>query len=99
MENALHATLMPFALTREALVDSLVLIILDWEKPWTFLRDLKLWLQALTKVMADIENDIDEPSQDKRRRKGKYVVEEGRELRKPEALMSCKFCLHCAMCE
>jgi hypothetical protein len=94
MDNALHTALMPMALTREALVDSLVLIVLDWEKPWTFLRDLRTWFQALIKVISDIENDANAFSQDNRRRKGKYVVEEGRELRKSQAAISCKTCLY-----
>lgn len=82
--NDLHASLLPMALSRESLLDSLVLIILDWEKPWTFLRELRRWLEAVRKVMNDIENDKAEASaaQESRRRKGKYVVDECRELRK-----------------
>lgn len=55
--------------------------MLDWEKPWTFLRDLKIWLEALNKVVDGIEREGErDATQDSRRRKGKHVVEEGREL-------------------
>lgn len=82
MNNALHTTLLPLALTQESLLDTLILIVLDWERPWTFLRDLKRWLESIRKVVEDIKNEVDKVSQDSRRRKGKYVVEEGQELRR-----------------
>lgn len=80
MDNALHTTLLPSALTKETLLDTLILIVLDWEKPWSFLRDLKKWLEAITKVIQDIESGEDEDAHDSRRRKGKYIVEEARVL-------------------
>lgn len=83
MKDSLHTTLLPLALTREALLDSLVLIVLDWQKPWTFLRELKTWLEAVSKVIADIEKDnVESAAQERRRRKGKYIADEGRETRK-----------------
>lgn len=82
--NDLHTSLLPMALSRESLLDSLVLVILDWERPWTFLRELRRWLEAIRRVVNDIANDKAQASaaQESRRRKGKHVVDESRDLRK-----------------
>lgn len=46
-----------FALNVDTLADSLVIIVLDWSRPWTFLKTLDEWLgvleQQITKLTAD----------------------------------------------
>lgn len=46
-----YPSLLPLALTKATLLDSLVVIVLDWERPWRFLRDLKGWMGVLDGVL------------------------------------------------
>ncbi|GAA5923820.1 uncharacterized protein JCM15063_003777 [Sporobolomyces koalae] len=39
--------LLPLALSTESLVDSVVVIVLDWDKPWQFMRQLEQWIAMI----------------------------------------------------
>ncbi|POY70564.1 hypothetical protein BMF94_6479 [Rhodotorula taiwanensis] len=45
--------LVSLALSRAALIDSLVVIVLDWQKPWTFIRELKYWIEVLEEALGE----------------------------------------------
>lgn len=47
-----YPDLVQLALDKSTLLDSLVLITLDWEKPWNFLQQLRDWIQLLERVLA-----------------------------------------------
>lgn len=42
-----YPSLLSLALSRSTLLDSLVVVVLDWERPWQFLRDLRAWMAIL----------------------------------------------------
>ncbi|BGO88474.1 hypothetical protein NBRC10512_003012 [Rhodotorula toruloides] len=42
-----YPALLSLALSRSNLLDSLVVLVLDWEKPWNFVRELEAWLALL----------------------------------------------------
>ncbi|KND03137.1 uncharacterized protein SPPG_02200 [Spizellomyces punctatus DAOM BR117] len=44
-----------FALKADTLADSLVILVLDWARPWTFLKTLEDWLSILEKHIATLE--------------------------------------------
>lgn len=46
-----YPSLLPLALTKSTLLDSLVIIVLDWERPWLFMRDLRAWIAVLEGVL------------------------------------------------
>ncbi|BGP28354.1 hypothetical protein JCM10296v2_000086 [Rhodotorula toruloides] len=42
-----YPALLSLALSRSNLLDSLIIVVLDWEKPWNFVRELEAWLALL----------------------------------------------------
>ncbi|KAI5477030.1 cytoplasmic dynein light intermediate chain 1 [Pseudohyphozyma bogoriensis] len=46
-----YPSLLPLALSRSTLLDSLAVIVLDWERPWRFLKELRAWLGVLEGVL------------------------------------------------
>lgn len=46
-----YPSLLPLALSKSTLLDSMVMIVLDWERPWQFLKDLRAWLGVLEGVL------------------------------------------------
>lgn len=61
--------MLPLALSAETLSDSLVLVTLDWQSPWLFVRQLQSALEDFRTCIEDIEQQ-----------KGSaYAVAEGRE--------------------
>ncbi|SCV67977.1 BQ2448_98 [Microbotryum intermedium] len=46
-----HPSLLSLALSRSTLLDSLVVVVLDWESPNKFLRELEAWINVLTRVV------------------------------------------------
>lgn len=46
-----YPSLLPLALSKATLLDSLVVIVLDWERPWLFMRDLRAWIAVLESVL------------------------------------------------
>ncbi|SGY37841.1 BQ5605_C003g01898 [Microbotryum silenes-dioicae] len=45
-----YPSLLSLALSRSTLLDSLVVVVLDWESPHSFLRELGAWIEVLTRV-------------------------------------------------
>ncbi|GAA6022167.1 hypothetical protein JCM11491_005113 [Sporobolomyces phaffii] len=43
--------LLPLALSKKTLLDSLVVIVLDWERPWSFLDELRNWIAMLRSIL------------------------------------------------
>ncbi|GAA5954069.1 hypothetical protein JCM21900_005397 [Sporobolomyces salmonicolor] len=48
-----YPSLLPLALSRQTLLDSLIVIVLDWERPWGFIKELKKWVAMLERVLED----------------------------------------------
>ncbi|GAA5907009.1 hypothetical protein JCM5296_003912 [Sporobolomyces johnsonii] len=46
-----YPSLLPLALSRQTLLDSLIVIVLDWERPWGFIKELKEWVAMLERVL------------------------------------------------
>ncbi|BGP52586.1 hypothetical protein JCM8202v2_000141 [Rhodotorula sphaerocarpa] len=46
-----RSRLASLALSRCALADSLVMLVLDWQKPWTFVRELEGWIETLERAL------------------------------------------------
>ncbi|GAA5992711.1 hypothetical protein JCM5350_004288 [Sporobolomyces pararoseus] len=49
--------LLPLALKKETLSESVVVIVLDWEKPWDWIRELKEWIRMLKEMLLNIDED------------------------------------------
>lgn len=61
--------MLPLALSAESLSDSLVLITLDWQTPWLFVRQLQEALEAVRSCVEALE----------KQKGGAFAAEEGRE--------------------
>lgn len=61
--------MLPLALSAGTLSDSMVIITLDWQAPWLFVRQLQQALQELRSCIEDIERQTGTA----------YAVEESRE--------------------
>ncbi|KAK4055164.1 hypothetical protein OIV83_000444 [Microbotryomycetes sp. JL201] len=48
-----HASLLSLALTPATFMDSIILIVLDWEQPWRFMRDLHAWTSLLDELVDE----------------------------------------------
>ena len=46
--------------TAKAIPDSLLLILLDWNEPWTWARTLKRWISMLRSITAQLDNETEE---------------------------------------
>lgn len=46
-----YSTLLPLALSKATFLDSLILITLDWERPWRFMKDLESWFGLLEDLL------------------------------------------------
>lgn len=81
--NPPYSTLLPLAFQQNTLSDSLVLIVLDWERPWTFLDDLRGWLGALTRLVQNIESrKAGQAKGEQGGQSGEYIVQEALESRR-----------------
>jgi dynein light intermediate chain 1 len=67
------ASLLPLALTPSTLLDSLVVIVLDWAQPWTFLESLCAWLAVLKRLIAALQAQQDPSSG------AHFALDEGRD--------------------
>lgn len=52
-----YPALLPLAISKATILDSMVLIVLDWEKPWSFMQDLKAWIGVLEGVLKGSGED------------------------------------------
>ena len=76
-----YQSLLRFALNASTLSDSLVVIVLDWERPWTFMETLQRWIKFLELGIENIKAEGGNGSKDGWT-KGKAVIEELKESSK-----------------
>ncbi|KAM0793520.1 hypothetical protein ACM66B_000959 [Microbotryomycetes sp. NB124-2] len=48
-----NASLLSLAMSPATLMDSIVLIVLDWEQPWRFMRDLHAWTSLIDELVNE----------------------------------------------
>ena len=73
LSSSESSDLLNLALSPSTLLNSLVIIILDWERPWTFLSHLGDWLSLLHIAVASIRSST--TGEDR----GEYLFELARE--------------------
>ncbi|CAB4486647.1 dynein light intermediate chain [Rhizophagus irregularis] len=73
-----YQSLLRFALNSSTLPDSLVVIVLDWARPWTFIETLQRWIKFLEVGIENIKTEGSSGTKDGWS-KGKVVVEELKE--------------------
>ncbi|RHZ89821.1 hypothetical protein Glove_9g161 [Diversispora epigaea] len=73
-----YQSLLRFALNSSTLPDSLVVIVLDWARPWTFVETLQRWAKFLEKGVENIKTEGAAGAKDGWT-KGKAVVDEMKE--------------------
>lgn len=71
-----YLPLLKFALSSETLEDSLVIIAIDWTRPWKFLHSLQRWIDVLQHAIDEI---CKEGSAGETWSRGKAIVDELRE--------------------
>ncbi|GAA5807691.1 hypothetical protein MFLAVUS_001065 [Mucor flavus] len=71
-----YMPLLKFALSTDTLSDSVVLIVLDWTRPWEFLETFQRWINVLQHRMDEI---CKEGSAGESWSRGKAIVDELRE--------------------
>ncbi|RKP13471.1 dynein light intermediate chain-domain-containing protein, partial [Piptocephalis cylindrospora] len=54
---ASHPTLLPFALNADSLANTAVIIVLDWQRPWSWVESLQRWLSVLSDGVAHIAQE------------------------------------------
>ncbi|BGP12267.1 hypothetical protein JCM10213_000038 [Rhodosporidiobolus nylandii] len=52
-----YPSLLSLALSKQTLLDSLVVIVLDWERPWRFVEELEGWIGLLEARLAQGDKD------------------------------------------
>ncbi|GAA5981095.1 hypothetical protein JCM10908_003984 [Rhodotorula pacifica] len=68
--------LVSLAISRIPLVDSLVVIVLDWQKPWTFVQELEYWIDLVEAAL--VQGSAEEGAADREedeREEGKRTLE------------------------
>lgn len=65
------------------MVDSLAIIVLDWRKPWTFVRELEYWID-LVEVALDQNVAAGEDAEER-----KYERDQGRRRREHLTRLHC----------
>lgn len=84
-----YMPLLKFALSTDTLADSVVLIVLDWTRPWEFLETFQRWINVLQHRIDEI---CKEGSAGESWSRGKAVVDElrekGRENKKKDMMKS-----------
>ncbi|KAF8655336.1 hypothetical protein AX16_003109 [Volvariella volvacea WC 439] len=73
--NSAYTALLPhFLPPRTAIPHTLVMIVLDWTRPWTFVEDLQLWLQWVeTWTKGDNSREVDIVREESRERLQSYL--------------------------
>lgn len=52
------APLLKQLLNTTSIPDTLVVILLDWNNPWLWIRQLQEWLLVLRRILGDVEDDV-----------------------------------------
>ncbi|RIA95346.1 dynein light intermediate chain-domain-containing protein [Glomus cerebriforme] len=73
-----YQSLLRFALNSSTLPDSLVVIVLDWARPWTFIETLQRWIKFLEVGIEGVKAEGDIGAKDGWT-KGKAVIDELKE--------------------
>ncbi|KAG2216387.1 hypothetical protein INT45_004805 [Circinella minor] len=74
-----YLPLLKFALSSETLADSLVILAIDWTRPWKFLDSFQRWIDVLQHVIDEICKEGATADASSSWTKGKAVVDELRE--------------------
>nr|CAG8524817.1 2988_t:CDS:10 [Entrophospora candida] len=77
-----YRPLLKFALNYKTLPDSLVVIVLDWTRPWTFIETLQRWIKFIESSIKDVCSEGGTGSKSGWT-KGKAVVDELKESQLP----------------
>ncbi|SAL98313.1 hypothetical protein [Absidia glauca] len=72
-----YLPLLKFALSADTLADSMVVLVLDWTRPWKFLESLQRWMNVLEHTMNEVRKEGGNP--DSSWTRGKAVLDELRE--------------------
>ncbi|CAO3628562.1 unnamed protein product [Cunninghamella echinulata] len=72
-----YLPLLKFALSADTLQDSMVILVLDWTRPWKFLESLQRWMNVLDHTINEIRKEGSNP--DSSWTKGKAILDELRE--------------------
>jgi dynein light intermediate chain 1, cytosolic len=78
-DKAYHS-LLRFALNITTVPDSLVMIVLDWSCPWTFIESLQRWIKVVEQAIDAVKKEGAAGEKDDWT-KGKVLLEEMAELR------------------
>lgn len=49
-----YLPLLKFAINTNTLADSMVVIVLDWSKPWEFVESLQRWIKVLEELIENV---------------------------------------------
>uniref|UniRef100_A0A1D1YDT5 Dynein light intermediate chain n=1 Tax=Anthurium amnicola TaxID=1678845 RepID=A0A1D1YDT5_9ARAE len=77
-DKAYHS-LLRFALNLTTLPESLIVIVLDWSRPWTFVETLQRWIKVVEQAIDSVKKEGESGSKNGWT-KGKVLVEEMTEL-------------------
>lgn len=55
--SAAFAPLLKPLLTPKSIPDTLIVILLDWENPWTWVRQLRQWVRLLRSVLISLDDE------------------------------------------
>lgn len=62
--NAAFSTLLEPLFTPDTIPNLLVVVLLDWEEPWTWARQLRDWIRILRPALTSLDNDCVEAMND-----------------------------------
>ncbi|CAG8562847.1 241_t:CDS:2 [Paraglomus occultum] len=74
-----YNSLLRFALNLTTLQESVIIIVLDWSRPWTFIETLQRWIKVVEQAINSVKQEGDSGSKTGWT-KGKVLVEEMAEL-------------------
>ncbi|RUS14848.1 hypothetical protein BC937DRAFT_93239 [Endogone sp. FLAS-F59071] len=74
-----YQSLLKFALNSSTLPDTLVVILLDWSRPWTFVETLERWVSLLERQINEVCREGGVSGSSNAWTKGKAVVDELKE--------------------
>ncbi|CAO3634134.1 unnamed protein product [Cunninghamella blakesleeana] len=72
-----YLPLLKFAISADTLQDSMVVLVLDWTRPWEFLESLQRWMNVLNHIINEVRKEGSNP--DSSWTKGKAILDELRE--------------------
>jgi dynein light intermediate chain 1 len=76
-----YLPLLKFAISSNTLADSMIVIVLDWSKPWTFVESLQRWIKVLQELIDNVCKE-GRAAADNQWSQGQALVDELKEKRK-----------------